>query len=162
MDCQGAQEEPERRPRGTVKGARARGPPCWLKVPGPPPGLPSGSSWAPWQSIKLSLSSSLRIAKIVVSIGFPSVSASVFEKPDSFKKNDVPTSCEFLFPFLIKRGLEGACKSSLIETYKRPIGPIRSMSPTKISQNLRKFWVSGQGALGPGGYNSMIPLSPPV
>ena len=57
LDCQGAQDEQEGRPggQGDLKTARGITPSFGLLLPGPP-GLPSGSSWASLQSIKLSLS----------------------------------------------------------------------------------------------------------
>ena len=55
MDCQGAQEEPERRPGGLGRGLGGDPLPAVWRSSGLP-GLPSGSSWAPWQPIKISLS----------------------------------------------------------------------------------------------------------
>ena len=56
MDCQGGQEEPEegQDDQGTLQELR-RVPPSSLLFPGPP-GVPSGSSWATWQTSKLALS----------------------------------------------------------------------------------------------------------
>ena len=56
MACQGAREEPEARPGGPGDLKIAWGGSSLGLLPLlDSPGLPSGSSWAPWQSIKLIL-----------------------------------------------------------------------------------------------------------